>query len=102
MMRRKKKQLERDGQAAEDKEKTDMELAESDKGKAEEVNTGRIDLNSDPYNKEEIEAVALEKEESRKRGIGQCSDVAQDGDVLEVKELEGEAEKIREEPRGSS
>ncbi|OAP07131.1 unnamed protein product [Arabidopsis thaliana] len=105
MMRRKKKQLERDVTAAEDKKKKDMELAESDKSKEEkEVNTARIDLNSDPYNKEDIEAVAVEKEESRKRAIGQCSGVvAQDAsDVLGVTELEGEGKNVREEPRVSS
>ncbi|EOA26594.1 hypothetical protein CARUB_v10022654mg [Capsella rubella] len=103
MMRRKKKQLERDGPAAEEKEKKDMEQAESDKNKAEEeVNTARIDLNSDPYNKEDVEAVAGEKDESRKRKIGQSSGVAQEGDVVGVKVLEGEAEKIGEDPKGSS
>ncbi|XP_010414264.1 PREDICTED: B3 domain-containing transcription repressor VAL1 [Camelina sativa] len=103
MMRRKKKLLERDGPAAEDKEKKDMEQAESDKSKAEkEANSARIDLNSDPYNKEDVEAVAVEKDESRKRKIGESSGEAQDGDGLGVKELEGEAEKIGEDPRGSS
>ncbi|KAG7573098.1 DNA-binding pseudobarrel domain superfamily [Arabidopsis suecica] len=105
MMRRKKKQLERDVTAAEDKKKKDMELAESDKSKEEkEVNTARIDLNSDPYNKEDAEAVAVEKEESRKRAIGQCSGVVTQGagDVLGVTELEGEAKKVGEEPRVSS
>lgn len=105
MMRRKKKQLERDVTAAEDKKKKDMELAESDKSKEEkEVNTARIDLNSDPYNKEDAEAVAVEKEESQKRAIGQCSGVVAQGagDVLGVTELEGEAKKVGEEPRVSS
>lgn len=104
MLRRRKKQMERDGPAPEDKEKKETEPAESDKSKAEKVvNTGRIDLNSDPYNKEDTEGVAVEKDESSKREIGECSGVAQDaGDGLGVTEMEGEVEKIPEEPRGSS
>ncbi|ESQ51601.1 hypothetical protein EUTSA_v10016263mg [Eutrema salsugineum] len=106
MMRRKKKQLERDGPAAaaaEDQENAEAKQGDSDKSKAEEeVKTGRIDLNSDPYNREDIEAVAVEKEGSEGREVGQCSGVAQGGDVLGVTELVGEAEKISEEPKGSS
>ncbi|KAL1192765.1 B3 domain-containing transcription repressor VAL1 [Cardamine amara subsp. amara] len=103
MLRRKKKQMERDGPAAaeeEDKEKTETQTAESDKNTAENVvNTGRIDLNSDPYNKEDSEAVAVEKDESKKREIGECSGVAQGGDGLGVTEMEGEVEKVTEDPR---
>lgn len=103
MMRRKKKQLERDGPAAADQENKEAKQAESDKNKAEkEGNTGRIDLNSDPYNREDTEAVAVEKDESRRREIGQCSGVAQGSDVLGAKELGGEAEKIREDPKVAS
>ncbi|VVB01907.1 unnamed protein product [Arabis nemorensis] len=103
MMRRKKKQLERDGSAAADEENKEAKQGEPDKNKADkEGSTGRIDLNSDPYNREDTEAAAVEKDESRRREVGQCSGVAEGGDVLGVTELEGEAEKIREEPKGSS
>ncbi|CAN8247490.1 unnamed protein product [Cochlearia groenlandica] len=97
MMRRKKKQLERDGSVQEDEENKNTKEAESEKSKAEKE--GKIDLNCDPCNRDDNEAVAV----SKRREAGQCSDVAQGGDdVLKVAELEGEAEKICEEPRGSS
>ncbi|CAH2060025.1 unnamed protein product [Thlaspi arvense] len=104
--RKEKQQLERDGQgAAADEENKEAKQAESDKDKAEEkeVNTGRIDLNSDPsYNKEDNETVGVEKEESKRREVGQCSSAAQGSDVIGVKEFDGEAEKIREETKCSS
>lgn len=103
MMRRKKKQLERDGSAAADEENKEAKQGEPDKNKADkEGSTGRIDLNSDPYNREDTEAAAVEKDESRRREVGQCSGVAEGGDVLGVTELEGEAKKNHEEPKGSS
>ncbi|KFK22946.1 hypothetical protein AALP_AAs47561U000300 [Arabis alpina] len=102
MMRRKKKQLERDETAAAaEQENKEAKQAETDKNKGDKE--GRIDLNSDPYNREDTEAVAVEKEESRRREVGQCSGVAPEGgDVVGVTELEGEAEKIHEEPKSSS
>ncbi|CAH8359541.1 unnamed protein product [Eruca vesicaria subsp. sativa] len=70
MMRRKKKQLERDDIAAaaeayEEHNKEATEQAEGDKNNGREE--GRIDLNSDPYNRE------VEKEECKRR---ECSGVA--------------------------
>ncbi|XP_018476649.1 B3 domain-containing transcription repressor VAL1 [Raphanus sativus] len=82
MMRRKKRQLERDEIAAatEAYEESNKEQAESDENNGDKE--GRIDLNSDPCkNREGVEA---EKEESKRR---ECSGVA---DVLGLKEL-GEA-----------
>ncbi|CAA7037911.1 unnamed protein product [Microthlaspi erraticum] len=107
MMRRKKKQLERDGTAAAAAELESMEVegkqAETDKSKGEKE--GRIDLNSDPYNREDNEAVAVEKGESRRREVGESSGEAQGGgDVVGITELATEAEKIKisEEPKGSN
>ncbi|KAG2308618.1 hypothetical protein Bca4012_082300 [Brassica carinata] len=94
MMRRKKKQLER--------EEIEAAAAANQENK-EDGKTGRIDLNSDPYNRGEVEAVGVEeKDESKRRVAGECLGVAQAGDVVGVTELEGEAEKIGEESKGSS
>ncbi|KAF8051842.1 hypothetical protein N665_1661s0003 [Sinapis alba] len=96
MMRRKKKQLEREEIEA-------AAAAAADQENKEDGKTGRIDLNSDPYNRGEVEAVGVEeKEESKRREAGECLGVAQAGDVLGVTELEGEGEKICEESKGSS
>ncbi|KAJ0261878.1 B3 domain-containing transcription repressor VAL1 [Hirschfeldia incana] len=91
MMRRKKKQLERDGiaeaaEAYEESNKEAREHAEPDENNGGKE--GRIDLNSDPCNnREDVEA---EKEESKRR---ECSGVA---DVLGLKELGGEAASCEE------
>ncbi|KAF8095293.1 hypothetical protein N665_0337s0001 [Sinapis alba] len=95
MMRRKKKQLERDeiaaaAEAYEEHNKEATEQAESDKNNGDQE--GRIDLNSDPYNREDVEA---EKEESKRR---ECSGVA---DVLGLTELGGEAASC-EEPKAAT
>ncbi|KAG2332922.1 hypothetical protein Bca52824_004102 [Brassica carinata] len=96
MMRRKKKQLERDEIAAateayEGRNKEATEQAESDENNGEKE--GRIDLNSDPYiNREDVEA---EKEESKRR---ECSGVA---DVLGLTEFGGEAASC-EEPKAAT
>ncbi|CAF1864571.1 unnamed protein product [Brassica oleracea var. botrytis] len=94
MMRRKKKQLEREEIEA---------AAAADQENKEDGKTGRIDLNSDPCNRGEVEAVGVEeKDESGKGEAGECLGVAQAGDVVGVTELEGEGEKIGEESKGSS
>ncbi|CAF1699635.1 B3 domain-containing transcription repressor VAL1 [Brassica napus] len=92
MMRRKKKQLERDEIAAaaeayeEHNNKEAAEQGETDENNGEKE--GRIDLNCDPYNREDVEAV---KEESKRR---ECSGVADD--VLGLTELGGEAASCEE------
>ena len=91
-MRRKKKQLERDEIAAaaeayeEHNNKEAAEQGETDENNGEKE--GRIDLNCDPYNREDVEAV---KEESKRR---ECSGVADD--VLGLTELGGEAASCEE------
>ncbi|RID62198.1 hypothetical protein BRARA_E01285 [Brassica rapa] len=97
MMRRKKKQLERDGTAAEAVDEENKEGAEPEKNEGEKE--GRIDLNSDPYNREDAEAVAVEKgEESKKSEEGVCWGVSQGGGVLGGTEVGGgEAEKTTSE-----
>ncbi|KAF8086512.1 hypothetical protein N665_0622s0008 [Sinapis alba] len=103
MMRRKKKQLERDGTAAADEE--NKEGAETEKNEGEkEGKTGRIDLNSDPYNREDVEAVTVEKqEESKKREEGLSWGVSPGGDALGETEVGGgEAEKTSEEQKVAS
>ena len=95
MMRRKKRQLERDGTAAADEENKEGVEPEKNEGEKE----GRIDLNSDPYNREDAEAVAVEKgEESKKSEEGVCWGVSQGGGVLGETEVRGgEAEKTTSE-----
>ncbi|KAJ0230197.1 B3 DNA binding domain-containing protein [Hirschfeldia incana] len=104
MMRRKKKQLERDGTTAEAVDEENKEGAEPDKN---EGKTGRIDLNSDPYNnREDVEAVAAtveKQEESKKSEEGLCCGVSPGGDVLGATELGGgEVEKPSEESKVAS
>ncbi|CDY29672.1 BnaA04g17550D [Brassica napus] len=92
MMRRKKKQLER--------EEIEAAATAADQENKEE---GKIDLNSDPCNRGEVEAVGVEeKVESEKREAGECLGVAQADDVVGVTELEGEGEKVGEESKSSS
>ncbi|WZY81561.1 B3 domain-containing transcription repressor VAL1-like [Brassica napus] len=92
MMRRKKKQLERDEIAAaaeayeEHNNKEATERGETDENNGEKE--GRIDLNSDPYNREDVEA---EKEDTKGR---ECSGVADE--VLGLTELGGEAASCEE------
>ena len=96
MMRRKKKQLEREEIEA-------AVAAAADQENKEDGKTGRIDLNSDPCNRGDVEAVGVEeKDESEKGEAGGCLGVAQADDVVGVTELEGEGEKIGEESKGSS
>ena len=97
MMRRKKKQLERDGTAAEAVDGENKEGVEPEKNEGEKE--GRIDLNSDPYNREDAEAVTVEKgEESKKSEEGVSWGVSQGGGVLGGTEVGGgEAEKTTSE-----
>ncbi|KAJ0260027.1 B3 domain-containing transcription repressor VAL1 [Hirschfeldia incana] len=97
MMRRKKKQLEREETEA-------AAAAAADQENKGEGKTERLDLNGDPYSRENVEAVGVEeKEESKRIEAGECLGVAQQaGDVVGVTELEGEGEKIGEESKGSS
>ncbi|KAG5404050.1 hypothetical protein IGI04_010169 [Brassica rapa subsp. trilocularis] len=92
MMRRKKKQLERDEITAaaeayeEHNNKEAAERGDTDENNGEKE--GRIDLNSDPYNREDVEA---EKEDTKGR---ECSGVADE--VLGLTELGGEAASCEE------